>query len=90
MTGSILAHRSRDKVRDALSSVLGSGASLVADTNRQLPRRCSPNRVIVGTDGAIYFTDPTLDLVKGEKQEISFQDVSHLDEKRAVRPPTRD
>jgi len=33
----------------------------------------SPNDVITGPDGAIYFTDPTLDLVKGEVQEIPFQ-----------------
>jgi gluconolactonase len=45
----------------------------------------SPNDVIVGPDGAIYFPDPTLCLVKGEKQEISFQGVYRLDEKRAVR-----
>jgi gluconolactonase len=50
----------------------------------------SPNDVIVGSDGAIYFTDPTLYLVKGEKQEISFQGVNRLDEKRAVRLVTRD
>ena len=41
----------------------------------------SPNDVIVGSDGAIDFTDPTLNLVKGEKQEISFQGVNRLDEK---------
>jgi gluconolactonase len=35
----------------------------------------SPNDVIIGPDGAIYFTDPTLDLVAGEKQEIPFQGV---------------
>jgi gluconolactonase len=50
----------------------------------------SPNDVIVGSDGAIDFTDPTLNLVKGEKQEISFQGVNRLDEKRAVRLVTRD
>jgi gluconolactonase len=38
----------------------------------------SPNDVIVGPDGAIYFTDPTLDLVEGEKQEIAFQGVYRL------------
>ena len=31
----------------------------------------SPNDVIIGPDGAIYFTDPTLDLVAGEKQELT-------------------
>ena len=31
----------------------------------------SPNDVVTGPDGALYFTDPTLDLVAGEKQEIS-------------------
>jgi gluconolactonase len=39
----------------------------------------SPNDVIVGPDGALYFTDPTLDLVAGEKQEIPFQGVYRLD-----------
>lgn len=39
----------------------------------------SPNDVVVGPDGAIYFTDPTLDLPKGEKQEIPFQGVYRID-----------
>jgi gluconolactonase len=39
----------------------------------------SPNDVVLGPDGALYFTDPTLDLVKGEKQEIPFQGVYRLD-----------
>jgi gluconolactonase len=38
----------------------------------------SPNDVILGPDGALYFTDPTLDLPKGEKQELSFQGVFRL------------
>jgi gluconolactonase len=50
----------------------------------------SPNDVIVGPDGAIYFTDPTLDLVAGEKQEMPFQGVYRLDEKGNVRLLTRD
>ena len=50
----------------------------------------SPNDVIVGPDGALYFTDPTLDLVTGEKQEIPFQGVYRLDEKGSVRLLTRD
>src|SRR5450432_3820479 len=38
----------------------------------------SPNDVIIGPDGAIYFTDPTMDLPQGEKQEIPFQGVYRL------------
>jgi gluconolactonase len=44
----------------------------------------SPNDVVLGPDGAIYFTDPTLDLPPGEKQEIPFQGVYRLDEKGNV------
>jgi gluconolactonase len=50
----------------------------------------SPNDVIVGPDGAIYFTDPTLDLVAGEKQEILFQGVYRLDDSGKARLLTRD
>ncbi len=39
----------------------------------------SPNDVVMGPDGAFYFTDPTLDLPKGEKQELDFQGVFRLD-----------
>ena len=50
----------------------------------------SPNDVIVGPDGALYFTDPTLDLVAGEKQEIPFQGVYRLDDKGNVKLLTKD
>lgn len=50
----------------------------------------SPNDVIVGPDGALYFTDPTLDLVAGEKQEIPFQGVYRLDGKGNVQLLTKD
>lgn len=50
----------------------------------------SPNDVIVGPDGAIYFTDPTLDLVKGERQEIPFQGVYRLDAAGKVTLLTKD
>jgi gluconolactonase len=50
----------------------------------------SPNDVIVGPDGALYFTDPTLDLVAGEKQEIPFQGVYRLDDKGNVILLTKD
>ena len=50
----------------------------------------SPNDVIVGPDGALYFTDPTLDLVAGEKQELPFQGVYRLDAKGKVQLLTKD
>lgn len=50
----------------------------------------SPNDVVVGPDGAIYFTDPTLDLPQGEKQQIPFQGVYRLDEKGGVRLLTKE
>jgi gluconolactonase len=50
----------------------------------------SPNDVVLGPDGAIYFTDPTLDLPAGEKQEIPFQGVYRLDAAGKVRLLTKD
>jgi gluconolactonase len=50
----------------------------------------SPNDVIVGPDGALYFTDPTLDLVAGDKQEIPFQGVYRLDDSGKLTLLTRD
>jgi gluconolactonase len=50
----------------------------------------SPNDVIVGPDDALYFTDPTLDLVAGEKQEIPFQGVYRLDAAGTVKLLTKD
>jgi gluconolactonase len=50
----------------------------------------SPNDVVIGPDAAIYFTDPTLDLVAGEKQEIPFQGVYRLDSKGEVKLLTKD
>jgi gluconolactonase len=50
----------------------------------------SPNDVVLGPDGALYFTDPTLDLVAGEKQEIPFQGVYRLDSEGNVTLLTKD
>lgn len=44
----------------------------------------SPNDVVMGPDGAFYFTDPTSDLPKGQKQELDFQGVFRLDAKGQV------
>src|SRR2546423_550475 len=50
----------------------------------------SPNDIVLGPDGALYFTDPTLDLVKGEKQELPFQGVFRLGNDGSVRLLTKD
>jgi len=50
----------------------------------------SPNDVVVGPDAALYFTDPTLDLVAREKQEIPFQGVYRLDANGDVQLLTKD
>jgi gluconolactonase len=50
----------------------------------------SPNDIVIGPDGAIYFTDPTLDLPPGAAQEIPFQGVYRLDTAGAVRLLTKD
>jgi gluconolactonase len=44
----------------------------------------SPNDVVMGPDGAIYFTDPTLDLPAGQKKELPFQGVYRLDSRGRV------
>ena len=50
----------------------------------------TPNDVVIGPDGAIYFTDPTLDFIKDEKQEIPFQGVYRIDAKGGVRLLTKE
>jgi len=50
----------------------------------------SPNDIILGPDGALYFTDPTLDLPKGQKQELPYQGVYRLGTDGSVRLLTTD
>ena len=50
----------------------------------------TPNDVVLGPDGALYFTDPTLDLKKDQPQESQFQGVYRLGEDGSVRLLTRD
>ena len=50
----------------------------------------TPNDVVVGPDGALYFTDPTLDFVSGMKQELPFQGVYRLDDQGNLRLLTKD
>lgn len=69
----------------AIISVTPDGKYTVLADKFEGKKFNSPNDVIVGPDGALYFTDPTLDLPKGEKQEIAFQGVFRLDKNGGVR-----
>jgi len=55
----------------------GSSYEVLAD-HYQGKRLNSPNDVVLGPDGAIYFTDPTSDLPVGQKQEIPFKGVYRI------------
>ena len=74
----------------AIIEVTPDGKYKVLADRYEGKRLNSPNDVIVGPDGALYFTDPTLDLVQGEKQEIAFQGVYRLDDAGNIRLLTRD
>ncbi len=50
----------------------------------------SPNDVVLGPDGAIYFTDPTSDLPKDQKQEIPFKGVYRIASNGDVQLLTKD
>ena len=74
----------------AIIEVTPDGKYKVLADRYEGKRLNSPNDVIVGPDGALYFTDPTLDLVQGEKQEIAFRGVYRLDDAGKVRLLTHD
>lgn len=50
----------------------------------------SPNDVVLGPDGAIYFTDPTSDLPADQKQEIPFKGVYRIGAGGEVQLLTKD
>jgi gluconolactonase len=74
----------------AIVAVKPDGSYQVLADKYQRKRLNSPNDVLMGPDGALYFTDPTLDLVKGEKQEIPFQGVYRLAADGSLRLLTKD
>ncbi len=66
-------------VRRALIAVAPDGKyEILADKYKGM-RLNTPNDVVLGPDDAIYFTDPTLDLEKGEKQETPHKGVYRLE-----------
>jgi len=74
----------------AIIEVTPDGKYKILADHYEGKRLNSPNDVIIGPDGAIYFTDPTLDLVAGEKQELPFQGVFRLDDAGNLRLLTKD
>lgn len=74
----------------AIIEVSPDGKYKILADRYQEKRFNSPNDVIIGPDGALYFTDPTLDLPPGQKQEIPFQGVYRLDASGTVTLLTKD
>jgi gluconolactonase len=67
----------------------GKTYETVAD-HYQGMRLNSPNDVVLGPDGAVYFTDPISDLPKDQKQEIPFKGVYRIASGGQVQLLTKD
>ena len=67
----------------------GTKYTVVAD-RFEGKRLNSPNDVVLGPDGAIYFTDPTSDLPKGQRQEIPFKGVYRIAKDGTLRALIKD
>jgi gluconolactonase len=65
-------------VRRAVIAVEPDGKYEILADKYEGMRFNTPNDVVLGPDDAIYFTDPTLDLEKGEKQETPYKGVYRL------------
>lgn len=74
----------------AIIAIKPDGRYSVLADRYDAKRLNSPNDVVIGPDNALYFTDPTLDLPQGQKQEIPFQGVYRLDRNGEVRLLTKD
>jgi gluconolactonase len=74
----------------AIIRITPDGKYTVLADRYQGMRFNSPNDVVIGPDDAIYFTDPTLDLPQGQKQETPFQGVYRLGAKGEVQLLTKD
>jgi len=68
----------------AIIRIKSDGTYTVLADRYQGKRLNSPNDVVIGPDGAIYFTDPTSDLPKDQKQELDFKGVFRLDAKGQI------
>ena len=69
----------------AVIEVTADGKYKILADHYQGKKLNTPNDVVVGPDGALYFTDPTMDFVPGAKQELPFEGVYRLDDKGDLR-----
>jgi gluconolactonase len=74
----------------AIVEITPAGKYNILANSYQGKKLNTPNDVTVGPDGTLYFTDPNMDLVAGEKQELAFQGVYRLDEKGELTLLTKD
>jgi len=74
----------------AIIRVKSDGTYTVLADRYRSKRLNSPNDVVIGPDSAIYFTDPTSDLPKDQKQELDFKGVFRLDANGKVRLLTKE
>lgn len=63
----------------AVIQVDPDGHYKVLADNYQGKKLNTPNDIVMGPDGALYFTNPNMDLTKDQKQEIPYQGVYRLD-----------
>jgi gluconolactonase len=69
----------------AVIEVTADGKYKILADHYQGKKLNTPNDVVVGPDGALYFTDPTMDFVPGAKQELPFEGVYRLDDRGDLR-----
>jgi gluconolactonase len=75
----------------AVIRLSSDGKSYVILADRYQGKRLnSPNDVVLGPDGAIYFTDPISDLPAGQKQEIPFKGVYRISKDGQLQLLTKD
>jgi len=69
----------------AMIEVTPDGKYKILADHYQDKKLNTPNDVVVGPDGALYFTDPTMDFVPGMKQELPYEGIYRLDDKGNLR-----
>lgn len=69
----------------AIIEVTADGKYKILADHYQGKKLNTPNDVVVGPDGGLYFTDPTMDFVPGAKQELPFEGIYRLDDKGDLR-----